>query len=122
MSFFCGDISGETVVFGGELSSGDGDALGLRFLLGPGLIGRTGSINSDRRRENAVGAGCGVAEDSGASLAAGDALALGSGDAVGLGDGDAVGLGAGEAVEPGAGDGLGVIFFLAAGVDFLRCL
>ena len=114
MSFFCGDISGEAVVFGGELSSGDGDALGLRFLLGPGLIGRTGSINSDRRRENAVGAVSGVAEGSGASLAVGDALALGSGDAVGLG--------AGEAVEPGAGDGLGVVFFLGAGVDFLRCL
>jgi hypothetical protein len=48
VSFFCGDTSGEAAVFGDGLSSGDGDALGLRFFLGPGLIGRTGSINSDR--------------------------------------------------------------------------
>ncbi len=114
-----------------EVSSGVGEALARRLVRGPGVIGRTGSINSARLSRLTVGADCGVCESSGASVAGepsvGDSLGLASGEAARVGDGDVVGLGDGDSVETEVGDtvgltdfkGLGVGFFFLEGFDFL---
>jgi len=114
-----------------EVSSGVGEALARRLVRGPGVIGRTGSINSARLSRLTVGADCGVCESSGASVAGelsvGVSLGLASGEAARVGDGDVVGLGDGDSVETEVGDtvgltdfkGLGVGFFFLEGFDFL---
>lgn len=145
--------SGETLgaVGGGVLCAGGGTfgvAVAPKFLLGPGLMGRTGSTYGDRvRRDADDGVEGGDADPSGAVAAlavdSGDSIALGWGETVALGDcvdratGDdeAVGLGEGEIVAlgeangvalvdgdgdaRGEGEGFGVAFFLV--VDLLRC-
>jgi hypothetical protein len=112
-----------------EVSSGVGEALARRLVRGPGVIGRTGSINSARLSRLTVGADCVVCESSGASVAGelsiGDSLGLASGEAARVGDGDVVGDG--DSVETEGGDtvgltdfkGLGVGFFFLEGFDFL---
>jgi hypothetical protein len=145
--------SGETLgaVGGGVLCAGGGTfgvAVAPKFLLGPGLMGRTGSTYGDRvRRDADDGVEGGDADPSGAvgalAVDSGDSIALGCGETVALGDrvdratGDdeAVGLGEGEIVAlgeangvalvdgdgdaRGEGEGVGVAFFLVA--DVLRC-
>jgi hypothetical protein len=145
--------SGETLgAVGGGVPCAGGGTFGVEVaptcLLGPGLMGRTGSTFCDRvRRDADDGVEGGDADPSGAVAAlavdSGDSIALGCGETVALGDrvdratGDdeAVGLGEGEIVAlgeangvalvdgdgdaRGEGEGFGVAFFLV--VDLLRC-
>jgi hypothetical protein len=127
--FFCDEASEEGIILR-EVSSRDGEALARRLVCGPGVIARTGPINSARLPGLLLGLACGVGEGSGASVAGelsvGDPLGLASRKAAGVGDGGVVGLGDGSA-EMEAPDGVGIavlnfgpVFFFLPGVDFLR--
>jgi hypothetical protein len=125
--FFCDEASEEGIILR-EVSSRDGEALARRLARGPGVIARTGPINSVPLRGLSFGEGSGVGERCDGSVAGGlsvgDPFGLAAGvrdgDEVGFGDGDSVAITGGDAVGLADSEGVGLAFFFLAGVDFLR--